>query len=301
MSRDALRTVARVLGWAISLACLVYLVRLAVRHAADLPKPPSVGWAAVGITGAVALHVLTLIAGGAAWKLLLAACEAPARLRLAAGIHLLSQPAKYLPGNVGQLAGRVALGKRHGLALAPLLQTLALEAAGVISAAVACLLAAVAAGAIAAPAWLPERSVLTALAAAGLIIEAIALAGWVRRHPGRGTALAQALLLYLGIFGLYGIAAHLLLRTVLGQSTGASLLLALTGAFAAAWIGGFFTPGAPAGLGVREALLVGLLTPQLGPEAALGLAVAFRLVTTLGDAVGFVAGLVMLRGLSTAG
>jgi hypothetical protein len=172
-----------------------------------------------------------------------------------------------------------------------------LEAAGVISAAVACLLAAVAAGAIAAPAWLPERSVLTALAAAGLLVEAIALAGWIRRHPGRGTALAQALLLYLGIFGLYGLAAHLLLRTVLGQPLGPSLL-ALTGAFAAAWIGGFFTPGAPAGLGVREALLVGLLTPQLGPEAALGLAVAFRLVTTLGDAVGFVAGLVMLRGIS---
>lgn len=295
MSRATLEKIVRVLGWALSLACLVYLGRLALRHAADFPAPRSGALAAAGLGGAVALHVLTLAAGGAAWKLLLAACGAPARLRLALAVHLLAQPAKYLPGNVGQLAGRVVLGRRYGIALPPLLQTLALEAAGVVAAAAAVLCAALAAGAIVPPPGLPQASLLAAGTAAGLLAAALFLARRGLLH--RGPALIKALLLYLGIFALYGVAALLLLRTVFGQTPAAAGLLALTGAFAASWIGGFFTPGAPAGLGVREAILVALLSPLLGPEAALGLAAAFRLVTTLGDGAGFAAGLLARRGL----
>jgi hypothetical protein len=286
------RGLGRVLGWTLSLACLVWLVRLALRHATGLPTPPSGSLAFAGLSGSVLLHVLTLIAGGAAWKLLLAACGAPARLRLALGIHLFSQPAKYLPGNVGQLVGRVALGRRHGIALSPLLRTLALEAAGVVAAAAVCLLAALALGGIEPPRGLPPAWVLGALTAAGLAVAAVVLA---RKSPGSAPALSGALLLYLGIFGIYGASALLLLRTLLGHAADVGLL-ACAGAFAAGWIGGFFTPGAPAGLGVREAILVTLLAPRLGPEVALGLAVAFRVVTTLGDGVGFVVGMAALRG-----
>lgn len=280
----------RVLGWALSLACLAWLVRLALRHAADLPTPPSGPLALAGLSGSVLLHVLTLIAGGAAWKLLLEAAGAPARLRLALGIHLFSQPAKYLPGNVGQLVGRVALGKRHGIELSPLLRTLLLEAAGVIAAAAVCLLAALAVGGIEPPPGFPPVWVLGALTAAGLLVAVTVLA---RRSPRSGPPLAGALLLYLVIFGIYGLSALLLLRTLLGHTADIGLL-ACAGAFAAGWIGGFFTPGAPAGLGVREAILVTLLSPRLGPEAALGLAVAFRVVTTLGDGVGFGVGAALL-------
>ena len=281
---------ARVLGWALSLACLAWLIRLGLRHAADLPTPPSGPLALAGLSGSVLLHVLTLIAGGAAWKLLLDAGGAPARLRLALGIHLFSQPAKYLPGNVGQLVGRVALGKRHGIELSPLLRTLLLEAAGVIAAAAVCLLAALAVGGIEPPPGLPPAWVLAALTGAGLVVAAFVLA---RRSPRSGPPLAGALLLYLVIFGIYGLSAQLLLRTVLGHSAGIGLLTC-AGAFAAGWIGGFFTPGAPAGLGVREAILVALLSPRLGPEVALGLAIAFRVVTTLGDGLGFALGAALL-------
>jgi hypothetical protein len=291
LGKAVFRVWGRVLGWALSLACLAWLVRLALRHAADLPTPPSGSLAFAGMAGSVVLHLLTLVAGGAAWKLLLAACGAPARLRLALGIHLFSQPAKYLPGNVGQLAGRVALGRRHGLSLSPLLRTLALEAAGVIAAAAVCLLAALAVGEIEPPPGLPPAWALGALTAAGLAVAAVVLA---RKSPRSVPDLSGALLLYLGIFGIYGLSALLLLRTLLGHPAEIGLL-ACAGAFAAGWIGGFFTPGAPAGLGVREAILVTLLSPSLGPEMALGLAVAFRVVTTLGDGAGFALGAAALR------
>jgi hypothetical protein len=283
---------ARVLGWALSLACLAWLIHLGLRHASGLPTPPSGPLALAGLAGSVLLHVLTLIAGGAAWKLLLDAGGAPARLRLALGIHLFSQPAKYLPGNVGQLVGRMALGRRHGIDLSPLLRTLAVEAAGVIAAAALSVLAALAVGEIETSPRLPLAWVLGALTVALLVFLL------VRRSPGSATSLTGALLLYLVIFGIYGLSAQLLLRTLLGHSAGIGLLTC-AGAFAAGWIGGFFTPGAPAGLGVREAILVTLLAPRLGPEVALGLAVAFRVVTTLGDGAGFALGAAVLRSPAT--
>ena len=49
----------------------------------------------------------------------------------------------------------------------------------------------------------------------------------------------------------------------------------------------------PAGLGVRDAVLLAGLSPELGPEAA-ALVLALRLVTTLGDGVIYLIGLPLL-------
>ena len=50
-----------------------------------------------------------------------------------------------------------------------------------------------------------------------------------------------------------------------------------------AWLTGFLVPGASGGLGVREATMLLLLTPQIGEPTALALALSTRLITTLGD------------------
>jgi len=68
-------------------------------------------------------------------------------------------------------------------------------------------------------------------------------------------------------------------------------VLLLTGVFAAAWVIGFVSPGAPAGLGVRELVLILALTPLYGKEVSIGLAGIVRLLTTVGDGVFFLAGL----------
>jgi uncharacterized membrane protein YbhN (UPF0104 family) len=57
--------------------------------------------------------------------------------------------------------------------------------------------------------------------------------------------------------------------------------------FAAGWIAGFLTPGAPAGLGVRDAILLAGLTPLYGGREAVGITLVLRLVTTVGDGIGF--------------
>ena len=52
-----------------------------------------------------------------------------------------------------------------------------------------------------------------------------------------------------------------------------------------AWMVGYVTPGAPAGIGLREAVLALGLSPALGESEALVLALLYRLITTVTDGV----------------
>ena len=231
------------------------------------------------------------------------------------GIHLLAQPAKYLPGKVGQPAGRAALARRYGIAFSAVVPTLAFEAAAGLAAAAVTILAALFGGALGAPPrGLPAPVALAASAAAVLAAAGLWLVrpAWLARllrlpagPPRTGRSLARSacnlggpLVLYVSVFPLYAAAVAVLARTLFGY--GETRLGTLTGALAAAWLAGFVVPGAPAGLGVREAVLVRILTPFQGAEVALGLALAFRAVTTLSDGAAFAAGLLALRGIPEA-
>jgi hypothetical protein len=61
----------------------------------------------------------------------------------------------------------------------------------------------------------------------------------------------------------------------------------MTGAFAGSWILGFVAPGAPAGLGIREAILSAWLSGSLPPAQIVLLVIALRIATTLGDLFNF--------------
>jgi uncharacterized membrane protein YbhN (UPF0104 family) len=75
-------------------------------------------------------------------------------------------------------------------------------------------------------------------------------------------------------------------------------LLISTGVFAVAWVIGFVTLISPGGLGVREAVLLAGLTPAYGAGTALGIAILYRLVTSLGDGIGFIAGFIAEKRLN---
>jgi len=67
----------------------------------------------------------------------------------------------------------------------------------------------------------------------------------------------------------------------------------IVGGYAFAWAVGFVVPGAPGGLGIREATLLALLSTTFpGADLLLGI-LAFRLITTLGDIVFFVISVVV--------
>ena len=50
-----------------------------------------------------------------------------------------------------------------------------------------------------------------------------------------------------------------------------------------AWFAGFIIPGAPGGIGVREAIIILFLTPIIGEAESIVAAVGLRFVTLLGD------------------
>lgn len=67
-----------------------------------------------------------------------------------------------------------------------------------------------------------------------------------------------------------------------GAPAGKTILIAL-GGYAFAWCVGFVVVIAPAGAGVREALLVAALSPVIGGPAALAVALVSRAVNTISD------------------
>ena len=296
------RLLARIFGLLLVAASFAYLAALA-RQAAGLPRLRWDGAAVAGFAASVGLYQIALAGGAAAWTVLLAATGERPRYLSVLAIQLVSQAAKYLPGNVGQYAGRTVLAARQGHAPANVLVTLVVETACALIAGAAFALATLV------PAgrspWGGEAllwragSVLLAAGAAGI------LAGRLFKHPrfrrlvrlspvpegdGRGPG-RGAWLTCIGCnwasFVLLGLCAALLARTFFGA---VAPFPELAGVFAAAWVAGFVTPGAPAGLGVREAVLAGGLRPLYGPDVALALPLLFRMMTVTGDGVAFALG-----------
>lgn len=119
-----------------------------------------------------------------------------------------------------------------------------------------------------------------------------------------GLGLARFLgLKVLRAFGYYIIflfISGLIFTGVLSLIIGVSLLtpsiaLMFCSAFVVAWLAGLITPGAPAGVGVRELILV-MLLKGLVPESELLLAVLLsRIVTVAGDVCFFLFASLCLR------
>jgi hypothetical protein len=305
----------RVLGLLALAASLFYLGRVAVRHSASLPPVVWTPASLAALAGATGLYMLALLAGAVAWFLLLRGSLSGGGsppLRAVLVVCALGQAAKYVPGNVGQYLGRAVLARRHGVSLRDSAFTLVLETAGLILAAAAC-------AAFAAPAALTaggQIALLTTAAVIAVIAPCLLILGahlLDRRLPASWRAklgagplpvpsaatLAGCLALYAASFCCGGAAVHLLARGLFAAPPVA--WTRAVPAFAVSWVAGFVTPGAPGGLGVREALLVGGTTPLYGPGTALSTALALRVVSVLGDGLAFLAGLAFRAPASPAG
>lgn len=250
-----------------------------------------------------------------AWRSLLRGLHVFKSWRELTAILCITQIVKYVPGNIGQYIGRATMSISRGIPARALAVTVILEMLLVVTAALT-----VGAGtgvlSISGIAFLHSEGWKLAIVVC-LVLVAIAglasfgkLAPILLRHYAPQHAhflegsllpnklrIAQAFMLYCaGVlctgFG-FVVLAHLLLPEALHDNW---LLLAC---YALAWIIGFVTPGAPAGLGVREGLLLLMLGPVYTPALAGLLVIAMRLATTLGDVSCFISGLLILPSRGT--
>jgi hypothetical protein len=206
-------------------------------------------------------------------------------------IYGRSQIAKYLPGNVLQFVVRHVTYRARGVGDGALGLAALYEALGLAGAA-ACLtlLGLPVLGGLVVGRGAQQLGVLLALGLGlGAAVSGIwlipRLVAWVVRRRGQAplgaplTArhVASVLPLYASFFlvsGALALSLHTLASPVAG------VLLALIPGYALAWLCGYVVPGASAGLGVREAVLLLLLGDD---SAALFTAIGMRVVTTLGD------------------
>lgn len=280
----------RAVGGLVAVVALAFVVHRAWLLRAELAASPASGRVLLVALGGAVAYGLGSSVLSLAWQRLLW-WHGGRRLpwRRVHGVYARTAIAKYLPGNVLHLAARHALSRDDGLSHVALVRAAFHEAASLVAIGGAlALVGLLLAGGEAVPVapWIVAAA--AALALAGVVLAA-RHARPLRATEGSATSatLAAASLLHAGFFVVSG---GLLFALVLGAAS-APLSLSRSGvvllSFAVSWLVGFVTPGAPAGLGVREATLLALIGGAV-PDAAAVLAVAaFRVVTLGGDVVFF--------------
>ena len=89
------------------------------------------------------------------------------------------------------------------------------------------------------------------------------------------------ILLVCFFFGM-GCVEYLVFSSLLGMDIGFLYVVSL---FTITWLGMFIIPGAPGGIGIREFIVIALLSPIYGPDdPTIGILI-FRVITVLGDAL----------------
>lgn len=234
------------------------------------------------------LYGLTLqFVGAGWWQVLVSLGDRTLDLNTALAIVGRTQIYKYLPTNLLHMAGRIAEARIRGTSTTSLIIAQVFEFFLLASA------AALVSGAFG---WhlikeqahqLPLSPIDILCVTTLLGVFGVVAMRWARHGKPIGeirlspTNCVLALLCYCVFFLLNGV----LLKTLSLAVDGLAIsVLQLVGIGAAAWLIGFIVPGAPGGLGVREAAMIAALS-KLGVSepAALTLALSHRISTILGD------------------
>ena len=248
------------------------------------------GWEWIAAATALVLVTYALLIEG--WRRVLGAWDSHLPFMQAARIWFLSNLGKYVPGNIWSLTAMGVMAKKRGLS------ALAASGSSVIMQMVS--LATGAAIVMVTSAKLLGQPLLVGAAVVVLVVVLLSaprflppLAVWVGGLIGKDiappsvpatsiwTAAVASTLSWL----LYGLAFQLFVRGLLGTAPGE--ISSYIAVYTAAYILGFISPIAPAGLGVREFTLAAFMT-QLGlaneADAAL-VAIAARLWLTIVELV----------------
>jgi glycosyltransferase 2 family protein len=291
----------RVAAQALVLLAVLFFWGQAV--AANWSQVSAVAWQVNGILlGASAiLALLHLPLTALVWDRAMAYVGCPVPARWAVKAYLMSQLARYVPGGVWDVAGRLYLTTDKGIPKGPVSVTILVEMVlGVVTGALI-FLASLAFWDRPLPAQAPY--VALAFTAAGLaalhpalLRPLLALAAKVLRRDSSPVPLKYGQVLWLAAGHtaarlLIGVAFYLFAAALTPLDW--SLMPVFAGAFVAAWVLGFVVFFAPQGLGVREGVLVLLLSFYLPVAAASLIAVGFRLWLSVRDLIMAAVGLRM--------
>ena len=309
--------IAKIIGTILSLIALVFLVFSFLRlDFTSLPLPSGVLPWVVGLGLAMA-YASTVGVQGLAWRATLRFL-APVKPPVASTISVYARAniGKYLPGNVMHFVGRNYFGARLGLGHADMAISTAFEIMGLALAAVGLtLVGSLASGSLTlflnSLATRRFQLILVSSTLAILTIASFAVfrisrklrslvirlkerlsnaVRDVRQKKFRGGVLgflATLFTLYTLNFFLYAFIVVCAAYNFLGMPITFISTISLSTAYIASWLIGFIIPGAPGGLGVREAVFLILSGSSLGHGEALALAAISRAICFAGDGLAF--------------
>lgn len=213
----------------------------------------------------------------------------------------ITQLAKYIPGNIAQHAGRALVALRNGMGARALLTTCLQEMLLALAASI--VIGVVALNLSTAQLEEPSLHLALQLMVGGSLAVCLAFflspsekitnslpplvqrgLYWIGGLPGYQTTL-RCLLAYAGNYLMVGLGIWLLALSLgLGEQISFSLA---TAAFALSWALGFLAPGAPAGLGAREGIMLLILQGHGDADKILLLVLLSRAVSMAGDFLTF--------------
>lgn len=284
---------------AVRIAALVLVLVLAVAFFAsrwDEVRPVLARLSAATLIGSLLAGCAAIGCAVPAWRALLAQVDPDHELpwRAAARVFLLGQLGKFVPGAVWVVVAQTELGRRYDV------PRRATATAGLLSMGVS-LATALGVAAVFVPLasadlrrdywWLALLGVAALAGLAPPVLTPVVRLGLrlLRREPlarplswaGMGRSAAWSVLGWL----FYGLHTWLLLRG-LGAGGDGSLLARGVGGFAFAFAVGFVVVIAPAGGGVREAVLIAVFGSVLAGGGPAALALVSRVLLTVADLLG---------------
>ena len=230
---------------------------------------------AVGIAFGASLS--GLVCSLMVWRSVLADLGSRLSIGDAWRIMFIGQLAKYVPGSVWPVLGQMELGARRGVprsrsAVSVLLSSAIMIVTGGLVAAVSLPFAAP--GSARRYLWI-------------LFVVPVGLALRLLRRPAiqqgvtvRGLAISACWALLGWI--LNGAMVYALMGRLVGH--GARVSLVSIGGYALSWVAGFLAVFAPAGAGVREAVMLAVLSTQTSTSVALVVALVSRALSVVADA-----------------
>ncbi len=188
--------------------------------------------------------------------------------------YLKSQALKYIPGNIFHFTYRHSKTKKLGFSHKKLISIGLAETVGLVMVAilVANFLFFWPDHVSSIHAWLPQPT--------WLILLPQLLLMFLLFRIDKGPNIWMVFGCYLSYFFGMGLVVLILCNALAFSSTP---WLFLTGCYAISWLGGYVIPGAPGGMGVREAIFILVATPKVSEPEALILIAAIRLIAVAAE------------------
>jgi glycosyltransferase 2 family protein len=304
--KTKLNKILQIAGYVITIASIGYIIWVGYKHWNNVAQIFSFRDNWPGIAYSVIFYTLLWLFMVFGWKIIENSLGGELSFKNSFTIYGRTNIAKYIPGNVFHFVGRHILSKDVGIPVNIVLNGIFMEA----------LLMVIGTGLLVVPSLLiygtqkitflsTNRIIFTIILLSVLIIIIViclkfipSLKNWlikknllvdIEKIKIKKVIGSAIIVIILYLFYHSCVSFMIVILTKYFWSLKIQQLIIFIGAYSLGWLVGFITPGAPAGLGVREAIIVGFLSPYLTQPRALVIALVFRLIAIFGDFIFFAA------------